>query len=113
MKLVCLITGIIFTLALLYLTFININTISKIDVSSDSIIVTNLSYTILCSGFIGAGIASSIWGYLFHSSKLIQKKQTRTVEKASIKAEESEDKVKALEAKIETLEKALQKALTK
>lgn len=113
MKLIYLITGLIFTFALLYLIIININTVSKIDVSLSSIIVTNLGYTILCSAIIGGGVASGIWGYIFHSNKLIQKKQTRTVEKASIKAEESEDKVKALEAKIETLEKALQKALTK
>lgn len=39
------------------------------------------------------------------------KKQSRTNEKASIVKEESQDKVKLLEAKIETLEKALEEAL--
>lgn len=113
MKLVYLILGIIFTFALLYLSFINVDTFIDLDVSTNSIIPTNLGYIILCSGFIGGGIASSIWGYFFYFNKLKQQKQTRTAEKASIKAEESEDKVKALEAKIDTLEKALQKALTR
>jgi len=40
-------------------------------------------------------------------------RQIRTAEKASIQAEESSDKVKALEAKIQTLEQALQKALNR
>ena len=41
------------------------------------------------------------------------KKQTRTSEKASLDSEESSDKVKQLEAKIQTLEIALKSALEK
>jgi len=41
------------------------------------------------------------------------KKKSRNVEKSSIVAEESSDRVKTLEAKINTLEVALREALTK
>lgn len=41
------------------------------------------------------------------------KKQIRNTEKSSIRVEESSDKVKALQAKIDTLEIALKEALSK
>ncbi|OGI19876.1 MAG: hypothetical protein A2287_01800 [Candidatus Melainabacteria bacterium RIFOXYA12_FULL_32_12] len=41
------------------------------------------------------------------------KKQTRNIEKASVVVEESSDKVKSLQAKIDTLEIALKEALKK
>ncbi|MGD9581569.1 MAG: hypothetical protein AB7V50_09370 [Vampirovibrionia bacterium] len=111
MKYVYLTIGIILTFGLIYLTLTNIDDISKLDLSTGKIYTTYTGHLIFFSGIIGIGIASSIWGYFFQFNKLKNQKQVRSAEKASIKAEESQDKVKALEAKIETLEQALQKAL--
>jgi len=63
-------------------------------------------------------ISSALGTYLIAYYKIASlnqrlKKQTRNIEKASVETEESADKIKALEAKIQTLEKALQDALKK
>lgn len=56
--------------------------------------------------------SSFIFYYLFVSLKSRLKKQTRSVEKALIITEESSDRIKVLESKIKTLEKALKDALS-
>ena len=64
------------------------------------------------------GLYGVLAGFLLTYSKNIElkekiKKLSRNVEKTSIVSEESSDKVKALEAKIQTLETALKEALNK
>jgi hypothetical protein len=71
----------------------------------------NTSYTLLFMGLYGA-IGGFLLGYYknFELSEKI-KRIARTAEKSSVASEESTDKVKALEAKIQTLEVALKEAL--
>ena len=111
MKPVYLVIGIILTFILLYLLLININNVSEVDLVSGSTIQLKSWMVVLSCGILGSGIAASICAYLFQFEKAKSNKQFRVAEKASIKAEESQDKVKALEAKIQTLEQALKKAL--
>jgi len=62
----------------------------------------------------GAGFCGFLTAYYFsfgHKDKA--KKLARNYEKSSIISEESADKIKALEAKIQTLEKALKETLNK
>lgn len=111
MKLFYLIVGIVFTFALLYLTFINIDHMSTLDMLGRNVSEVNSGILIISSAIMGIIISTSLWGYFFQVSKNQQSKHLRAAEKASINAEESKDKVKALEAKIQTLEEALKKAL--
>lgn len=73
----------------------------------------NLEYILLA--FIGATIVGTtlIALYFINEANQKLKKHQRTAEKASINSEESTDKVKILEAKIQTLEIALKEALSK
>ena len=64
------------------------------------------------------GLHGILCGFLLTYSQNLDlkekiKKLSRNVEKSSIVSEESSDKVKALEAKIQTLETALKEALNK
>lgn len=67
---------------------------------------------------LSMGLYGILGGFLLTHSKTMElkekiKKLSRNYEKSSVETEESTDKVKALEAKIETLEVALKEALKK
>ena len=66
--------------------------------------------------YIILGLEGALAGFLITYYKVLAlkdklKKQTRNIEKASVVVEESSDKVKSLQAKIDTLEMALKEAL--
>ncbi|HSA05883.1 MAG TPA: hypothetical protein P5556_01745 [Candidatus Gastranaerophilales bacterium] len=68
--------------------------------------------------YLFMGIYGLIGGILLSGAKIISlkdelKKVRRKTEKSSIESEESQDKVKALESKIQTLETALKESLNK
>lgn len=68
--------------------------------------------------YLTMGLYGVLGGFLLTYSKNLElqekiKKLSRNFEKSSIVSEESSDKVKALEAKIQTLETALKEALNK
>ncbi|MEW5821159.1 MAG: hypothetical protein AB1782_13280 [Cyanobacteriota bacterium] len=111
MKNIYLALGILFTFALLYLMFINFDNISRIDLLTGAIVDTKTGIVMISCGVMGGIISSAIWGYFYQFAKSQQNKHLRAAEKATIKVEESTDKVKVLEAKIQTLEEALKKAL--
>ena len=112
MKQIYLVLGILFTFALLYLVFINLDNVASVDLLYGKLVNLKTGIVILSGGIMGVFIASSVWGYFYQFTKSQQAKHLRAAEKASIQVEESQDKVKNLEAKIETLEEALKKALT-
>lgn len=111
MKFITIIIGIIITIGLVIL--ILINTDQSIKFNFFTILTTDLDgwLLILISAFAGALCTSCYWVYYLKTVKEGKSKHERMAEKASIKAEESSDKVKVLEAKIQTLEEALKKAL--
>jgi len=73
----------------------------------------NSGLVYLFMGFYGALGGYLISYYKSFALKDKVKKLLRNVEKTSVVSEESQDKVKALELKIETLEAALKAALNK
>lgn len=105
-----LLSGFVLMVATLYVTMSNFDTDCKIDMTY-WFINTNLGLVILGSAILGALTASGVWGYFYQLTKSSQSKQVREVEKAKIREEEKDDRVAALENKIETLEQALKKAL--
>lgn len=65
------------------------------------------------SAILGSMSTSLLFMYIQCNQKENAYKHLRLAEKASIQAEEGSDRIKSLEAKIVTLEQALQKALKK
>jgi hypothetical protein len=109
-----LILGVLIFIDIAYFSFINKGQVLSFSYSPfiDSFSLdSGCSYLLL--GLYGA-LGAYLIGY-WHSSSLNDKikKQNRNVEKSSIESQESSDRVKVLEGKIETLEKALQEALKK
>jgi predicted DNA-binding protein (UPF0278 family) len=111
MKTGYLFAGIILLIALITLLIMNISLESNINLLYAESLHLNTWIVLLLGGLFGAGGAAAIGAYFVETTKEKLSKHSRVAEKASIKAEESTDKVKALEAKIQTLEQALQKAL--
>jgi hypothetical protein len=114
MKKIILILGLLLLADIFYFSFVN---------QGQSLV---LNYKPIISGFtVNSGIFYLIYGFygilcgfLLAYYKNLEfkekiKKLSRTAEKSSIESEENSDKVKALEAKINTLETALKEALNK
>ena len=114
MKKVSLIFGILILVDICYFSFVN---------HGQSLIINYkplINEFTVPSGwyYLIYGLYGVLGGFLLTYSKNIElqekiKKLSRNVEKSSIVSEESSDKVKALEAKIQTLETALKEALNK
>jgi len=114
MKKVCFILGILILADICYFSFVNHGqslTINYKPLIKDFTVPSGWYYLIY-------GLYGVLGGFLLTYSKTLElkekiKKLSRNVEKSSIVSEESSDKVKALEAKILTLETALKEALNK
>lgn len=113
MKKILLILGLLVILSICSLAYTNHT--SNINISFYQNNVININFALFILGLtIYAGFGTFLTAYYFISclqAKL--KKQTRTTEKASIESQESSDKVRILQAKIDTLEIALKEALLK
>lgn len=114
MKKLMLLLGLFFWGCLGYLTFLNLNIPVELKVlAHHSAINTHLCTLISVVSLIAiAGSFLISYPFVIDLKSKISKKE-RTLEKASVETEASVDKVKALEAKIQTLEIALQQALKK
>lgn len=114
MKKVSLIIGILIILDIIYIVLVN-------QGQSLNVVLFPGTKPINMNSAIALGslaLYTALGTFLVTSYKLIElterlKKQTRNIEKASIISEESSDKAKALQAKVETLEAALKEALKK
>lgn len=103
-------SGIIIWLAILYLAYINKSVSLSINYIKGSI---DLGLPVFVISIVIFSVLATILVMQANISYLEQKfkQQSRKTEKASIVKEEAQDKVKLLEAKIQTLEKALSDAL--
>jgi hypothetical protein len=114
MKKIFLILGILIIADISYFSFVNQG--QSLTLNYKPLIkefVLDSGWTYLFMGLYGV-----LGGFLLAYSKNLElnekiKKLSRNVEKSSIVSEESSDKVKALESKIQTLEVALKEALNK
>lgn len=111
MKIICTILSIILFLGIAFLVYImqNNTLLPVIDVFPN---LNSVIYSILIV------ILAFLSGYILNQGnveklKSTSNKQLRKAEKASINSQESLDKIDRLNAKIETLEVALQEALKK
>jgi|GEM_PF-3724037 len=114
MKKLSLILGILFFACIGYFAYLNMN---------QSVTFTyypGKSFVNIDLGLVVAIIAalSSLAASLINAGKIMElderiKKHMRNAERASVETEESSDKVKNLQAKIDTLEIALREALSK
>lgn len=114
MKKVCLILGILILADICYFSFVNHG--QSLTLNYKPLIKAftfDSGYTYLFMGLYGVLGGFLLAYYKNLELKEIIKKLSRNVEKSSIVSEESSDKVKALEAKIQTLETALKEALNK
>lgn len=114
MKKLLLILGILIILDIAYFSYINQGTSLTVNYKpliGDMQVGSGLVYFFM-------GVYGAIGGALLVYSRLLALKERlkgleRKTEKSSIISEESQDKVKALQAKIDTLEAALKEALKK
>jgi|GEM_PF-2073975 len=114
MRYFILILGVLIILDIIYFSFINQGNALVLNYEpliSDFRVESGLFYFLL--GFYGV-----LGGILITYSKVITlknelKKYKRKTEKSSIESEESQDRVKELESKVNTLETALKDALNK
>jgi uncharacterized integral membrane protein len=114
MKKLSLLLGILLFIGIGYLAFLNMNQPVNFAYFSSKML-KDFSLGLI---FIIVAACSSLAASLICTSKIIElneqsKKQMRNAEKASIETGESKDKVKNLQAKIDTLEIALKEALAK
>ena len=114
MKKAALILGILIFLDFTYFSYVNASQTLIVNYKpliGDFSINSGLAYMLLSLyGALGGALLSY---YKIAGLKEQFKKQSRKSEKASIETEESTDRMKALEAKIATLETALKEALKK
>ena len=96
--------------ALIVLAFLNQKIVFIVDYFWGKMEMNFLLFTLCVMALFGFGMVLIFQSILMGYTDNI-KKQSRKNEKMNITAEEAEDKVKRLEAKILTLEVALQKAL--
>lgn len=104
--------GILVILSICFLAYVNHS--NSVDVSfystskhfNDMVFISALALYTAFGTFL-------ICYYFISSLQFRLKKQSRTTEKASINSQESSDKVRLLQSKIDTLEIALKDALTK
>lgn len=103
-------SGIIIWLAILYLAYINKSVNLIINYIKGSIELGLPVFVILIGIFSALATILILQANISYVEQKF-KQQSRKIEKADIVKEEAQDKVKLLEAKIETLEKALSDAL--
>lgn len=114
MRNIPIILGILIILDILYFAFVNQG--QSLNINYKPLIDEFTVGSGLLYGLIG--LYGIIGGVLLSFTKIINLKNEvkalkRKTEKASVETEESSDRVKALEAKIQTLETALKEALNK
>ena len=106
------ILGMIILSLMLYIAYINKATIFSVNYLKGSAEFNVLTLVIVVT-LLSALITSLILqGSILEIEKNV-KKQTRQTEKAGIAKDEAQDRIKLLEAKIQTLEKALSDVLKK
>lgn len=110
MKTLYLISGIILFIVIIALALYNTDESIPFNLLSISSVNLNTCILIAIITLLAAGATSLIGLYAMENNKEKHSKHIRIAEKASIQAEESSDRVKTLEAKVQTLEIALQKA---
>ncbi len=114
MKYFLLVIGILVIIDISYFAYVNQGNVLVINykpIIGDFEVESGLLY-------FGLGISSFIGGVLMAFSKVVSlktglKKLSRKTEKSAIESEESHDRVKQLQAKVDTLEAALKEALNK
>ena len=112
MKKFSLILGILVLLSIGVLAYLNHHNSANIDFYSYSKNLRDIVFIPALALYSAFGTALILYYFISGlQSKL--KKQSRNTEKASIESLESSDKVRILQAKIDTLEIALKEALTK
>lgn len=116
MKVIFNIISIIIIIAVAFLASLNSQTVfdlSLINAKGVGTIVSNVHFVpVVLLVFILGTIAGVLWATAFYSSTRIKLKEyQRKLEKTSVQSSEDCSKVEVLEAKIATLEKALQSAL--
>ena len=114
MKKIPLILGILIFACIAYLAYLNNDTILSLrlyQVGTSFVVSSTLLIT--AAAVLSALGSLLIAVYQINSLKDRLKKQTRNYEKADIASEESQDKIKSLQAKIDTLEIALKESLSK
>lgn len=110
MNIVYFICGVIFLGLILAAMLFNMNTTATV-IWFQNTYVCQTSLVIFLSVILGIIMTLSFWSLKLKKIKSSANKREKDAEKANIQAEESSEKVKVLEAKIETLENALAKAL--
>jgi len=114
MKKIVLILAVIIFAKIVYFIYLNGGQILVLNckpVFKTLTINSGLFYSLYAFGAALGGFLISSYFSFGHKDKV--KKLSRNYEKSSIISEESADKIKALEAKIQTLEKALKETLNK
>ncbi|MBX2860007.1 MAG: hypothetical protein KTR14_02140 [Vampirovibrio sp.] len=99
-----------FSAVILALSFSNLDVAAPVTFAGYQVDTLPLGVIILVSAIIGGDVV-----YFFMLNRLQQGMQQagRKLERAEVTAESSSEKVKALESKVQTLETALEKALSK
>ena len=112
MRKISLILGMLILLSIAFLAYINHSAAVDLNLYSTT---KNLNNLVFIPGLaLYSAIGTLLICYYFISDLQAKlKKQSRNTEKASIDSEESSDKVRILQSKIDTLEIALKEALTK
>lgn len=114
MKKLSLILGILLFASIGYFAYLNrVQLVNFLYLSDKS--VTNIS---LGLAIVAISVYSALATILICTGKIVElnervKRHMRNAERASVETEESSDKVKNLQAKIDTLEIALKEALTR
>ena len=110
MKLLYLGLGITFSIILVILVATNYSNVTTFTYIGQTY-TSNTSFIMFLSSFLGVLLTLCFWGYTIANVKQNVSKHLNAAEKANIEAEENSERVKVLEAKVKTLEEALQKAL--
>ena len=104
------ILNIISFLAILSVVYLSLTNTQNIEIINNTINLAIYTITILCVGILAG---SCIFGQFYLSEKNKLNAYKRELEKSSVTNSSNSSKVQVLEAKIATLEKALQDALNK
>lgn len=119
MKIIFNILSILMVVAVVFMAYLNINTslsfvIWKSIHSSNFLVYHSHFFQVILIVFILGILVGSCWAGAFYSPMQKKLKEyQRKLEKTSVQSNDGSAKVAVLEAKIETLEKALQAALDK
>lgn len=105
--------ALIFLAAVIVLIVRNLETVVSVQWLTETRLQVSLGTLLLVNGVLVAlAIASRLWVQLLTLGQQ-HKKTSRELERRDVSHEEAESRVKALENKVQTLEKALSEALKK